>query len=72
MALARLAADAGLTTAQCVVVGDWINDLPLFRAAGRSYAMQDCPVMDDADEVLDAMRGEGGAIAEVARRVWGL
>lgn len=71
-ALARLAADAGFTTDQCVVVGDWINDLPLFAAAGRSYAMRDCPVMDDADEVLEALRGQGGAIAEVARRVWGL
>jgi hypothetical protein len=72
-ALVRLAEERGLTAAEAVAVGDWMNDLPMLRVAGRSFAM--AHAQDDvkaaAREVLEASR-EGGAVAEVARRVWGL
>lgn len=71
-AVVRLAAEHGLTAADVVVVGDWINDLPMFRVAGHSFAMNGSHVGDAADGVLDARRGHGGAIAELARRFWGL
>ena len=39
-ALAALCGDdAGCTLAEAVVVGDWVNDIPMFAVAGRSFAM---------------------------------
>lgn len=72
-ALERLALERGAGAEHCVAVGDWVNDIPMLRRAGRSYAMQhaQASVRDAAHEVLDASR-DGGAIAEVARRVWGI
>lgn len=72
-ALGRLAAEHGTTAEACVAVGDWINDIPMLKVAGRSYAMGHAgpDVRAAAHEVLDAA-GNGGAIAEVARRVWGI
>jgi hydroxymethylpyrimidine pyrophosphatase-like HAD family hydrolase len=73
-ALARLAADRGYTAAEAVAVGDWLNDLPMLKVAGRSFAMGGTHelVRQAATDVLDAPRGAGGAIAEVARKVWDL
>ncbi|MEQ1569091.1 MAG: HAD hydrolase family protein [Myxococcota bacterium] len=70
-ALARLAEERGLGIADCVAVGDWTNDIPMLQVAGRSFAMGHAreEVRIHADEVLDASR-DGGAIAEVARKVW--
>jgi len=72
-ALRQLAQDQGLQPDQVVAVGDWWNDEPMIAAAGRGYAMNHATdeVKVLADEVLDASR-EGGAVAEVARKVWGL
>lgn len=65
-----LARHHGCTPADVVVVGDWLNDLPMFRAAGRSFAMGQAPgeVKAAATDVLDATIGTGGGIAEAARR----
>jgi hypothetical protein len=73
-ALARLAAERGVTAKETVAVGDWMNDLPMLRAAGRSYAMRgaDSETVEAADAVLPADRGCGGAVEAVARIVWGL
>jgi Cof subfamily protein (haloacid dehalogenase superfamily) len=72
-ALRQLAQDRGIDASEVVAVGDWINDEPMFRTAGRAYAMGHA--IDElkamAHDVLDASR-QGGAVAEVARRVWGL
>ena len=69
-----LAAERGATLDQTVAVGDWLNDVPMLKAAGRSYVMGgSLPEVEAvADEVLDAEREHGGAIAEVAARVWGI
>lgn len=73
-ALRRLAEERGFTAEDCVAVGDWTNDLPMLRVAGRSFAMAgaDPAAIEAADEVLDSPRHGGGAVAELARRVWGL
>jgi len=72
-ALKQLAQDRGLRPEQVVAVGDWWNDEPMIASAGRGYAMAHATdeLKHIADEVLDASRN-GGAIAEVARRVWGI
>ena len=46
----------------------------MLRAAGRSFVMAHAKdeVVAAADEVLSRPRHGGGAIAEVARRVWGV
>jgi len=59
--------------AEAVAVGDWINDVPMFEVAGRSFAMASAPdaVRAKATDVLAAMAGSGGGIAEAIRRSWG-
>lgn len=72
-AIARLASDRGFLPSEVVAVGDWVNDVPMLKAAGRSFAMAHAreDVRAAAGEVLVASR-EGGAIAEIAKRVWGI
>jgi HAD superfamily hydrolase (TIGR01484 family) len=72
-ALAELCRIAGCTTAEAVAVGDWINDVPMFRAAGRSFAMGSAPdeVRAAATDELDTPAGAGGGIAEAVRRAFG-
>lgn len=73
-AVARMAEQRGFTAEACVAVGDWMNDIPMLQTAGLSFAMGDTvdAVNDSATEVLASSRGEGGAVAEVARKVWGI
>lgn len=72
-ALVRMAGERGFGAAECVAVGDWYNDIPMLRCAGRSFAMAHArdDVRAAATDVLEASRG-GGAVAEIARRVWDL
>jgi len=72
-ALAQLCDGAGITLAEAVVVGDWLNDVPMFEVAGRSFAMGRAPdhVAAKATDMLDRPTGEGGGIAEAIRRAWG-
>lgn len=53
-----------------IAVGDWWNDVPMLRAAGRSFAMGQAPagVAAAATERLEADNRTGGGIAEAARR----
>lgn len=71
-ALAELCRLAGCTTDDAVVVGDWINDVPMFRAAGRSFVMAGAPdeVRAAASDVLVTPAGAGGGIAEAIRRAF--
>lgn len=73
-ALDHLAAAHGLGPDDVVAVGDWLNDLPMLRRAGRSFAMAQAPeaVRDAATHTLESSDETGGAIAEVAHRVWGI
>ena len=72
-ALAELCRRAGISLAQAVAVGDWINDVPMFEVAGRSFAMGTAPddVRAKATDVLSATALAGGGIAEAIRRSWG-
>ena len=72
-ALAELCARAGCTVADAVAVGDWVNDVPMFEVAGRSFAMGSSPdaVRAKATDVLVRTAGSGGGIAEAVRRAWG-
>ena len=72
-ALAALCTAAGCTLEEAVVVGDWVNDVPMFEVAGRSFAMGTSPdaVRAKATDSLDQAAGAGGGIAEAIRRAWG-
>jgi len=72
-ALVELCRVAGCTAADAVAVGDWVNDVPMFEAAGRSFAMGTSPeaVRSKASDTLATGAGEGGGIAEAIRRAWG-
>jgi Cof subfamily protein (haloacid dehalogenase superfamily) len=72
-ALVELCAQAGCTVDEAVAVGDWVNDVPMFEVAGRSFAMGSTPdaVRSKASDVLESASGAGGGIAEAIRRAWG-
>ena len=73
-AVAWLAEHHGCTVDEVVVVGDWLNDLPMFEVAGRSFVMGQAPraVKDKATDELVADCVGGGGIAEAIRRAWEL
>lgn len=72
-ALRELCRMIDCTPAEAVAVGDWVNDVPMFEVAGRSFAMGSAPdaVRDKATDVLERPAGAGGGIAEAIRRAWG-
>ncbi|MBS1124290.1 MAG: Hydrolase superfamily [Deltaproteobacteria bacterium] len=72
-ALIELCRRIGCTTDEAVAVGDWVNDIPMFEVAGRSFAMGTAPeaVRKKATDVLVRDAGAGGGIAEAIRRAWG-
>lgn len=72
-ALAELCRIVGCSLSEAVAVGDWVNDIPMFEVAGRSFAMGSSPdaVRQKASDALDAQAGAGGGIAEAIRRAWG-
>lgn len=53
-----------------VAVGDWVNDVPMFRVAGKSFVMGQAPpeVQQAATHVLMAHTQVGGGIREAAER----
>jgi ribosomal protein L27 len=65
-----LARHHGIGREEVAVVGDWINDLPMFAVAGRSFAMGQAPdhVKRAATDVLEATSDRGGGVAEALRR----
>ncbi len=72
-ALAELCRGAGCSLEDAVAIGDWVNDIPMFEVAGRSFAMGGAPdaVRSKATDVLEQAAGSGGGIAEAIRRAWG-
>jgi hydroxymethylpyrimidine pyrophosphatase-like HAD family hydrolase len=60
----------GVSLEQVVAVGDWLNDVPMFRVAGHSFVMGQAPedVKDAAKSVLRAHTSVGGGIREAAER----
>lgn len=72
-ALSRLAERLGVAREDCVVVGDWYNDLSMFEWAKRSFVMAGAPdeVQRSATDRLDARAGEGGGVAEAIDKFLG-
>jgi HAD superfamily hydrolase (TIGR01484 family) len=73
-AIRWLAEHHGCSPAEVVVVGDWINDVPMFEVAGCSFVMKQAPaiVKERATFELDADGAVGGGVAEAIRRAFGL
>jgi hydroxymethylpyrimidine pyrophosphatase-like HAD family hydrolase len=73
-ALRWIAEHHGYAPDETVAVGDWLNDLPMMRAAGRSYAMGQAPdeVKEIATGVLAETSETGGGVARVVREELGL
>ena len=69
-----LAAHHGCTLDEVAVVGDWINDVPMFEVAGRSFVMGQAPehVKAKATDRLETTARDGGGVAAAILRVWGL
>jgi hydroxymethylpyrimidine pyrophosphatase-like HAD family hydrolase len=68
-ALDWLARHYGVTVEETVAVGDWLNDVPMLKRAGLSFAMAQAPeaVRNAAHHVLEAHGERGGGIAEAAK-----
>jgi hydroxymethylpyrimidine pyrophosphatase-like HAD family hydrolase len=60
----------GIGLDQVIAVGDWVNDVPMFKVVGRSFAMGHAPdeVKGTAKSVLRAHVTIGGGIREAAER----
>jgi len=73
-ALARVAARLGIEQEHTAVVGDWHNDVPMFRWAKRSFVMGQAPdlVRAEATDTLTATNATGGGVAEAIARWLGV
>ena len=71
-AITALGEHHGVAVDDIVVVGDWLNDVSMFRVAGRSFAMAGSPaeVAAAATDRLTAIAAHGGGVAEAIARVW--
>jgi Cof subfamily protein (haloacid dehalogenase superfamily) len=69
-AIEWIARHEGVSLSETIAVGDWLNDVPMFETAGRSFAMAHAPeeVKAAASEVLEADVIRGGGIEEAAQR----
>lgn len=65
-----LAKHYGVALEDVVAVGDWLNDVPMLRKAGQSFAMAQAPaeVRAAAKHQLRADIWIGGGVAEAAER----
>ncbi len=73
-AIRWLARHHGCSLDEVVVVGDWINDVPMFEVAGCSFVMKQAPaaVKERATFELEADGATGGGVAEAIRRAFGV
>jgi Cof subfamily protein (haloacid dehalogenase superfamily) len=72
-AITWLAEHHGCAPAEVVAVGDWLNDVPMFQVAGRSFAMSRAPeaVKRVATDLLDADGAEEAGVSQAIERAWG-
>lgn len=73
-AIEWLAAHHGCTASDVVAVGDWLNDVPMFQTAGRSFVMASAPIVvkQAATDELVAFGPEEAGVAEAIERAWGV
>jgi Cof subfamily protein (haloacid dehalogenase superfamily) len=64
----------GVAMKDVVCVGDWVNDLPMFEVAGRSFAMGQAPdeVKARATDVLTETSEAGGGVAAAVGKAFGI
>ena len=64
----------GVPLKETVSVGDWINDIPMFEATGRSFAMGQAPaeVKARASDTLPNTVEQGGGVALAIERAFGI
>jgi hydroxymethylpyrimidine pyrophosphatase-like HAD family hydrolase len=69
-AVTWLAQHYGIGLEDVVTVGDWLNDVPMLKCAGQSFAMAQAPseVKAAAKQVLKADIWTGGGVAEAAEQ----
>ena len=69
-----IAEHVGVTLEDTVCVGDWVNDVPMFEVAGRSFAMGQAPdeVKAKATDVLVETVQEGGGVATAIAQAFGI
>ena len=69
-----IAEHEGVSIDDTVCVGDWINDVPMFEVAGRSFAMGQAPdeVKRKATDVLVETSAEGGGVASAISEAFGI
>jgi hydroxymethylpyrimidine pyrophosphatase-like HAD family hydrolase len=69
-----IAEHEGVPLEDTVCVGDWINDIPMFDVAGRSFAMGQAPdeVKSRATDVLIETAETGGGVASAIERAFGI
>lgn len=73
MAIEWLADHHGIAVDEIVAVGDWLNDVPMLKIAGRSFATRQAPeaVKQAASDRLTCDPDPGGSVAEaIARAFW--
>jgi HAD superfamily hydrolase (TIGR01484 family) len=72
--LTWLAEHHGIPLSETVCVGDWLNDVPMLRVAGRSFSMGQAPdeVKGAATHALTETAELGGGIARIVREVFGI
>jgi HAD superfamily hydrolase (TIGR01484 family) len=69
--LAQVSEELGIAPHEVAVVGDWLNDVPMFAWAGRSFVMGQSPdeVARHASHRLQATSRDGGGVAEAIRAI---
>jgi hydroxymethylpyrimidine pyrophosphatase-like HAD family hydrolase len=69
-----IAEHEGVPMENTVCVGDWINDVPMFEVAGRSFAMGQAPdeVKSKATDILVETPTEGGGVASAIAEAFGI
>ena len=69
-----IAEHEGVAIEDTVCVGDWINDIPMFEVAGRSFAMGQAPdeVKSKATDVLRETAVDGGGVASAIAQAFGI
>lgn len=73
-ALAWIARHEGIPLEDTVCVGDWVNDVPMFEVAGRSFVMGQAPpeVKAKASDVLGVSAEQGGGVAQAIEAAFGI
>ena len=73
-ALEYVARHYGASMDEVVAIGDWVNDIPMLKVAGRSFAMGHAPdtVKAEATDALEHTPQEGGGVARAVELAFGL